>query len=46
MSNLNDDAFTELVLRVLDGLASPEERATLKAELESNPDRRSSVVSI
>src|SRR5262245_28673348 len=46
MSNLNDDAFTELVLRYLDGLASPEERATLKAELESNPDRRSSVVAI
>src|SRR5262245_47908957 len=46
MSDLNDDAFTELVLRYLDGLASPEERATLKAELESNPDRRSSVVSI
>jgi FecR-like protein len=46
MSRFTDDAFTELVLRHLDGLATSEERAALKEELESNPYRRSLLVSL
>src|SRR2546426_922555 len=47
MSSLHDDdAFTELVLRYLDGLATSEERTALKEELGSNPDRRGLIVSI